>query len=276
MLKISSFIFFILSLCCDCIFSQTSLKDYNLKDLTQKILSGYLTEISGLAASDEGGIYCHDDERGIVYQIDYFNGKIIKRFSFGKSILNRDFEGITIVKDKFYLVTSSGDIYEFIEAVNGKGSKVKKYKTGLTASYNIEGLCYDPLNNSLLVACKDYPGKNLKGFRAVYSFNLKEKKLKSKPRFLIPLDDLRIKYRMNNFSPSGIEYNFKTGTFFILSSHVKAIIEISPDGKILNGVLLSGKTHKQPEGITFTDDMKMIISDEGRGGHGTVTIYNLK
>ncbi len=258
------------------ILAQPSLKEYNLKELKQLKLSNYLKEISGLAASDDGRIFCHDDERGIVYQIDYTNGKIVKRFAAGSNILRRDFEGIAIVKDKFYLITSSGDIYEFTEVPNGKSSKSKLYKTGLTVSYNIEGLCYDPLTNSLLIACKGYPGKNLNGYRAVYSFSLKGKKLNPTPRFLLSLKYLDKKFGIKNFSPSAIEYNLKTGTFFILSSHVKAVIEISPDGKVLEGISLSGRAHKQPEGITFTKDMKMLISDEGRGGHGTITIYDLK
>lgn len=255
---------------------QPHLNEYNYKDSKQFKLSHHLNEISGLASSEDGRIFTHDDERGIIYQINYSNGKILKRFAINNSIPNRDFEGIAIVKNKFYLVTSSGDIYEFKEADNGKNSKSEIYKTGLTVSYNIEGLCYDSLTNSLLIACKGYPGKKLKGYRAVYSFNLKEKRLKPKPRFLLSLKHLDKKYGLKNFSPSAIEYNSKTGTFFILSSHVKAVIEVSVDGKVLNGISLSGKIHIQPEGLTFTKDMKMIISDEGRGGRGTITIYKLK
>ncbi len=255
---------------------QSNLKDYNLKEAKQIKLQGYLKEISGLTTSENGGIFSHDDERGIVYQIDYIKGEIKKKFAIGTPIPNRDFEGIASVKDKFYLITSSGDIYEFKEANDKKSSKYRIYRTGLTASYNIEGLCYDPYTNSLLAACKGYPGKKYTGYRAIYSFNLKEKKLEVKPRFLLSFEILHKKYRMRNFSPSAIELNPETGTFFILSSHEKALIEVTPDGKIIAGVLLSGKDHKQPEGITFTKDMKMLISDEGRGGHGTITIYELK
>ncbi|MEJ2618208.1 MAG: SdiA-regulated domain-containing protein, partial [Ignavibacteriaceae bacterium] len=205
-----------------------------------------------MASTEDGRIFTHDDERGIVYQLNYKNGKVLKRFSVANKIPDRDFEGIAIAKDKFYLVTSSGDIYEFNEAGNGKNSKSKIYRTGLTVSYNIEGLCSDTSANSLLIACKGFPGKKLKGYRAVYSYDLKGKKLNPKPRFLLSLKHLDKKYGFKNFSPSAIEYNSKTETFFILSSHVKAVVEVSPDGKVLNGISLSGKIHKQPEGLTFT------------------------
>ena len=253
-----------------------SLIDYNLKDSKQFKLPHHLREISGLAASDDGRIFCHDDEKGIIYQINPLNGKVVKKFAVGNPIPNRDFEGIAIVKDKFYLITSSGDLYEFHDAKNKQISKFKIYKTGLTVSYNIEGLCYDPLTNSMLLACKGYPGKKYKGYRSVYSFDLKGKKLMPDPRFLLSLKELDKRYGMKNFSPSAIEYNSKTGTFFILSSHVKALIEVSSDGKVIHGALLSGRNHKQPEGITFTSDIKMLISDEGRGGQGTITVYKLK
>jgi uncharacterized protein YjiK len=273
---IFSKIFLILLFAHSYILPQPHLNDYNYKNRKQFKLSSYLREISGLASTEDGRIFTHDDERGIIYQIDYSNGKVLKRFAIGNRIPNRDFEGIAIVKDKFYLVTSSGDIYEFNEVMNGKISKSKIYKTGLTISYNIEGLCYDPAANSLLLACKGYPGKNLKGYRSVYSFDLKEKKLKTEPRFLLSLKDLDKKYGMKNFSPSAIEYNSGTGTFFILSSHIKSVIEVSPGGNVLDGIILSGKVHAQPEGLTFTKDMKMIIADEGKGSRGTVTIYKLK
>jgi uncharacterized protein YjiK len=271
---LSSFIILLFVYCnCAC---QPNLKDYSLKDSKQVKLPGHLREISGLAVSEDGRVFSHEDEKGIIYQVDYLKGKIIKTFAIGDPIPKRDFEGIAIVKDKFYLVVSSGDIYEFKEADDKKSSKYKIYKTGLSVSYNIEGLCYDPLTNSLLVACKGYPGKNYSGYRAVYSFNLKEKKLEPKPRFLLSLKKLDKKYRMKNFSPSAIERNPKTGNFFILSSHVRALMEVSPDGKILDGILFSEKKHKQPEGISFTPEMKMLISDEGRGGQGTITIYKIK
>jgi len=258
------------------ILPQTHLTDYNYKNPKQYKLSAYLKEISGLAATEDGRIFTHDDERGIVYQLNYKNGKILKRFSIANKIPDRDFEGIAIADALYYLITSSGDIYEFNETGNGKFSKSKIYRTGLTVSNNIEGLCYDTSTNSLLIACKGFPGKKLKGYRAVYSYELKGKKLIPEPRFLLPLNHLDKRYKFRNFSPSAIEYNSATGTFFILSSHVKALIEVSPEGKILNGISLSGKMHTQPEGLTFTKDMKMIISDEGRGGHSTITIYSLK
>lgn len=253
-------------------------------------LSKQLSEISGLTFNDNNELFAHNDEKSIIYQLDYNSGDIIKQFTVGKKIQKEDFEGIAFANGLFYLVTSNGDIYEFTEGKDNDEVKYEKYKTFLDADNNVEGLCYDPKNNSLLLACKGSPGKKYKGNRAVYEFSLKNKELKKKPRFLLPVKEIMENYESDfsskigefflikddTFAPSGIEYNSKTNSFFILSFKGRMIVEISFDGKILNQYLLNPKKHRQPEGIAFTRDNRLIISDEAAGKKATLTIYQLQ
>ncbi|NTW64654.1 MAG: hypothetical protein HGA46_11425, partial [Chlorobiaceae bacterium] len=44
------------------------------------ILPTKLREISGLALSGEGKLFTHNDEKGVVYQLDLMTGRIIKKF----------------------------------------------------------------------------------------------------------------------------------------------------------------------------------------------------
>ena len=44
------------------------------------ILPKSLKEISGLAVSQDGRLFGHDDERSVIYQLKPVNGKIIKKF----------------------------------------------------------------------------------------------------------------------------------------------------------------------------------------------------
>ena len=76
-----------------------------------------LKEISGLAMSSDGRLFCHNDEKGIIYQLDYKTGTILNKFKLGWLTVQRDFEGIAIAENVFYLVTSSGVIYRFKEDV---------------------------------------------------------------------------------------------------------------------------------------------------------------
>jgi uncharacterized protein YjiK len=231
-----------------------------------------LEEISGLAATKEGRLFCHNDEKGEVFQLDFQTGKILKSFSLKKKV-KEDFEGIAIVKDMFYMVTSKGDIFEFKEGKNGSNVKYKVYETDLKSKYDVEGLCYDPETNSLLLACKEFPGKGIKNKRAVYSFSLKKKKLIDEPRFLISTKKIEEASDHDAFNPSGIERHSLSGTFFIITGKGRGIIEVSSNGKILAEENLNDKIHRQPEGITFLSDNSLLISDEGDDSKATLTIY---
>jgi uncharacterized protein YjiK len=137
-------------------------------------------------------------------------------------------------------------------------------------------MCYEKATNSLLLACKEFAGKNLKRYKAIYSFDLSRYNLQEEPRFLINLDSIKNKFNINNFSPTGIEVHPKSGNVFILSSHEKAIVELSSNGILLNAVKLKSINHRQPEGISFLSDLSLIISDEGKGEKAKVTFITFK
>ena len=241
-------------------------------DVKQIKLPKELIEISGLAYAGEKFVYTHNDEEGIVFKVSVESGEIIKKFYVGNKKLKKDFEGIAVVRDYIFLTTSDGVLYRFTEAENNGTAEYQKYKTGLSAKNNIEGLCYDEKTNSLLLACKGSAGKNLKGYNAVYSYDLNKYKLNTTPRFLINLDALNKKYKIKDFSPTGIEVHPDNGNFFLISSHRESIIELSEDGKLLNAVKFDSKKHKQPEGITFIPEEYLVISDEGQSKKGKITV----
>lgn len=239
-------------------------------------LSKKLKEISGLALTADQRLFAHGDEKGTIYQLDTENGEIIKEFEIGDKNIEEDFEGIAIVGDRFYLVESNGDIYEFEEGEDNQEVDYEVYKTDLKSKFDVEGLCYDEKTNSLLLACKEFAGKKYDESRAVYSFDLKKKKLEEKPRFIISLNKLDKKWDVDKFKPSAIERNLKSGTFFILGGKGLVILEISDDGKVLDEMILDEKYHHQPEGITFLKDGTMIISDEADKDKATLTFYETR
>ncbi|MBL7127684.1 MAG: SdiA-regulated domain-containing protein [Ignavibacteria bacterium] len=231
-------------------------------------LPGELQEISGLMMTDDGRLFGHNDEKGFVYQIDYSNGNIIKKFSLGEKYEREDFEGIAYANKKFYMVTSNGDLYEFVEGSDGESVSFNIYKTDLTSKNDVEGLCFDPETNSLLLACKGYPGKDFKKQKAVYLFSLDRMELEKEPRFLIDLSEIK-----QTFNPSGIERNPNTGTFFIIAANGNAILEISGHGELIDITTLPPIIHEQPEGITFAPDKSLIISNEGDFKRGSLVLH---
>ena len=250
--------------------------NYNLnkKNNIKIKLPAELNEISGLVYSEDNHIITHNDEEGIIYKIKLPSGEVVNKFILGDKIIRKDFEGIAIVEDTLFLVTGNGALYKYPGFAAENFAEFEKIKTGLKAENNVEGLCYDKDTNSLLLACKDKPGKGYRGYKAVYSFNLEKMILETKPRFLISTKKLKDKFDIKEFSPSGIVKHPVSGNFYIISANIRAIIEISPDGKILAAVKLDKKYHKQPEGITIFPDGSLVIADEGNGGKGFITIVN--
>ncbi len=235
-----------------------------------------LKEVSGLTWGGEQIIFMHNDEKGIVYKFDINKKKIIKKYELGEKHIRKDFEDIAAINDSIYLISSHGILYKFSLEDGHKEIPFRKINTGLDKKNNVEGLCYDPGANAFLLACKGFSGKGYKGYRAVYEFSLKNDKVKSKPRFLISLEQLKDEYGIKGFAPSGIALQKESGHFFLISAAPEVLIELDPNGNLVNAIKFNDKIHKQPEGITFLSDGSLVISDEGKDHKGKITIikYN--
>lgn len=238
-----------------------------------------LSEASGLTVSEEGKLFTHDDEQGVIYQVDYTTGKIAKQFSIGSIFMKEDFEGIAMKKDTIFLVTSDGKILQFREGEDKANMKFTLHRTPLSRRNDVEGLEYDPETDCLLLALKGDPrikgrteSKDLSPYKAVYAYSLKEQKLLDEPRFLIPHARIHVA-RRGQFHPSGIARHPVSGSFFIISATGACIIELSRDGEILAQAELPRKVNSQPEGIAFAPDLSMLICNDGQGGTGTLTVY---
>ena len=230
-----------------------------------------LQEISGIALSDENHLLAHNDEEGIVYKINILSGEVVSELALGKKEIEKDFEGIAVVNDSAYLVTSSGTLFKF-SLFDGKAEiEYEKISTPLSSRNNIEGLCYDENTNSLLLACKDDPGNDYKKQKAVYEFSLTNMEFSHIPRLLISLKKLKKNFNIDNFSPSGIDINPVNGNIFLISANPEAIIELDSTGKILCAKEFNKKKHKQPEGIAFLLDGELIIADEASGKQAKLT-----
>jgi uncharacterized protein YjiK len=247
-----------------------------------------LREISGLTLTQDGNLLAHHDEEGEIYQIDHTSGQILKKFKIGRKKVKADFEGIASTMDYLYMTTSSGDLYQFREGKDGEKVKFEVFDTPLSSKNNVEGLCFNPDSNSLLLACKDNPGKGIKDKRAVYQFSLQEMQLQDVPFLLIPEEgyDKSDSYSLirkigsffllptrRKFSPSAICRHPQSGHFFILSANDPMLVEVSASGDLLGSVELDQEKHVQPEGITFLTDLSLIIVDEGAGGPAHLTCY---
>lgn len=213
--------------------------------------------------SADGRLFTHNDEYGVVYQIDPVSGEVLKQFQLGPRTLRADFEGIEIVGDRIFLVTSEGTLYEFFERNLGGSVDYKIHRTSLSRKNDVEGLCYDPETNALLLACRGDPGKKHDEARAIYAFSLETMELAKKPRFLLRSSALNKLLGRKNFRPTAIARHPASGSFFVLSSDGPWLIEVSSSGQLMDYFRLSPVRHGQPEGLAFGPDNTMYIADEG-------------
>ena len=254
-----------------------SLENYTLNEetATHWKLSSHLEEISGLAMTRDNRLLAHNDERGIIFEIDYQNGSIVKAFQLTdmKNPIASDFEGIATIDDQIYLVTSSGRIYECQEGTAGESVLFNVYTTGVGRDCEIEGLAYDESQQALLLMCKDARSADLEGKLAIYHWSIDEKQLKKDAHTVIPVVEFARHIKGKNFQPSGIERHPISGNYFIVAARQGAIAEITPGGKVVAVREFPAQWHRQTEGITFAADGTLIVSDEGAGRKARLTLY---
>lgn len=256
-------------------------------------LSKKLKEISGITVLDDTLLGAVQDERGRVFFLNYHTGKIEKEEKFGK---NGDYEDIVRVGHALYVLESNGDLHE-IKDWTEKKFDAKRHKTDLATKYDTEGLAYDPANQRLLIACKEYPGKGLKDAKAIYAFDLVEEELINDPVMVIPLDDFEEFYaeqkatlepssglrallgrtlNLEDFKPSALALHPITNRWYVLSSVRKAIVVLNYDGIMTDVFSLSRDMFAQPEGMAFLANGDLFITNEGRSGKATLLRFNYR
>ena len=232
-----------------------------------------LREISGLAVSADGRVFAHGDERGIIYQLDYRTGAVIKAFSLGMPPVPGDFEGIAIVGPRFFLVTSTGRLYETREGADGAAVPYEVSHTGLGAKCELEGLAYDPTDQALVVGCKRPSARALRDAVTLFRLRVDRRATAALPDVSIPIASAVRETGDKAFHPSAVEREPRTGNYVIVAGPQRAIIEVTPAGEVVAARSLPRSLHRQPEGLTFLGDSAILVADEGGNGAGTLTLY---
>lgn len=232
-----------------------------------------LREISALSPTGQKDVYATiADEKGVVYFLDMAHeGAVVKLIPFRDK---GDFEGIELVGNTIWALKSDGKLFE-INHWDGapEAVQVQEYSTFLQKENNLEGLCYDPKREALLLACKEQPDSMY--LRHVFAFDLKTRQLNAAPVYAIDPNEVNrlVAYgdteKHDAFSPSAIAIHPKTGDVYVISTALKRLIVLDyQTGKIKAAVRLDKKLMPQPEGITFDTEGNLILCSEGKKGDG--------
>lgn len=236
------------------------------------LLPKSLGEISGIATLSDGRIVAHDDERARVVVIDPERGVVRKEFVVGHRGVKGDFEGITVSPDAIYLMTSNGLIYAFKEGADGAEVPYSRFDTRLGKECEFEGIVFDGAQHSLVLPCKHAKQKGVKRDVVMFRVALPLSKHLQITRSAIHIEQFRGTHDWKALHPSDITIDPTTGNYVLVASLEQALLEITPDGRVVFAEPLPGR-HPQAEGVAFSRDGDLIVSDEANGGPATIALY---
>ena len=257
--------------------AEISLEDYALEpeSAVRWELPRALREISGLAVTSDGRLLAHNDEVGVVFEIDYRDQSIVKEFELADmaSPVADDFEGIAVADGRIYLVTSSGRLYESREGAAGESVRFRVHDTSVGLACEIEGLAYDADGRELMLMCKDARSAVLAGQVAMFRWSVDQERVNADSPTVMRVADFARHIGSSGYRPSGIERHPMSGNHFVVAARPGAIAEVTPAGEVLAVRRFAAEWHRQVEGIAFAADGALIIADEGGGGRGILTVY---
>ncbi|MEW6467757.1 MAG: hypothetical protein AB1458_02480 [Bacteroidota bacterium] len=271
--------------------SSEKITGYNfLQPDASLILPDTLREISGLTVIDSSTVACVQDENGILFLYNIVSNQIVRQHRF---TIDGDYEGITRIGKTIYVLRSDGVLFEIVNYEDTL-SAVNKYATGIPSANN-EGLCYDPDNNRLLIACKGKAGKGPehKDRRAIYAFDLAKKTLSQEPVFDFELQEIknfaaqhkvefpqRVKKKDGSsdvvikFRTSAICIHPLTKRLYLLSAADHALFIFGPGGLPEHIELLDPGIFNKSEGITFFSNGDALITNEAQNKKPTLLRFN--
>ena len=224
-------------------------------------LPAELDEISGIAYyAKDTSVFAIIDEDGILFKIPLKNPNAFKQWKFDKK---RDFEDIVLQDSIFYVLVSNGDI----ETIRFDADSMKSFKTNFSdqkkTATEFESLYKLPDSNRLVLLCKSCEQDNKKSLSSfLYAYNKDSIGLYS-PYKILHVEDVLQKTGIDkHIKPSAAAINPVTSELYVVSSIQKIIAIFSADGSFKELYKLDPAFYKQPEGIAFTPDGDLIISNE--------------
>ena len=242
------------------------------KPVARWLLPPELAEISGLALTPDGRLFAHDDESARITELDYRRGTVIKQFFVGKMGWRGDFEGLACAADRFFLLESTGTLYEFREGAQGEQVDYAAHDTHLGKECEFEGVAYDSTANALVLACKKVGAKRSKDMLLLYRYSLGDPGGAEVSELTVPYSEAIGKNSWKQLHPSDITVDPSSGNYVLVAAQEKALVALTPAGAVVFSRPLGGR-HLQAEGIAITRDGILIIGDESVNAAASITLY---
>ncbi len=245
---------------------------YNLNKPYIIKLPSELKEISGIAYyGKDNSLFAESDDKGCLYKIFLNKPADIRKWKFSHK---RDYEDIVLHDSAFYILNNNGDIVSLSFL---KDSLIThEYSFPENGKYEFESLYYDDKLQKLVLLCKDCEiDKN--GTVSAYNFDPQQFTYSSS--YTIDARNIIEMTRplSTRYKPSGASVNPVTGELYILSSINKLLVVAERNGKIKEIYHLDPSLFNHPEGITFTPNGGLFISNEaGKMQPATILFFQFK
>src|SRR5690606_1295051 len=210
---------------------------------------------------------------GIIFIYNLTSNLVEKTINFSKA---GDYEGLAIIDSTAYVLRSDGELFEIVNYLSDN-FEVKTHDTPFSGKNNMESLTIDKKNNRLLLIPKD---KDLQSedYLGIYAFNLDTKTLDKNPIMQIKHSDPIFenkskdddKEASNSINPADIAINPLDGNIYIVEGKKPQLLIMDTKGTALKLHNLLQETFSQPEGIIFSPEGIMYISNEGKNGTANI------
>lgn len=232
-------------------------RHYNLHSPNVIKLPEELNEISGIAYyHKDNSIFAESDAKGQLYKIPLSKPMKIKKWKFAHS---DDYEDLVLHDSTFYMLNSNGDIVvvNFI----GNTLNAKKFEFPEKGKREFETLYYDDNLKKLILICKDCD-EDIKTISQAYSFDPQTYTYSG----AYTIDGSRATeetgHKSTRLKLSAAAINPATGELYMITSVNRALVIASRSGIIKEIYPLDPTMFQHPEGITFTPEGNMFISNE--------------
>lgn len=244
---------------------------YNINKPFVTKLPSTLDEISGISYyPKDKSLFAIQDENGWLYKIYTEKGHSIEKWKFSTGA---DYEDVALADSTFFVIKSNGHMEAFRFA-KPDSPMLKSIKTPYEGKNEFETLYLDSARQLLLLICKEC--EDDKKQTSVFGFDYKQMKFVDSAVFKIEEKDIQKKLgdKITKFKPSAANINPRTGELFILSSVNKLLVVADRDGKVKDVFDLDPHLFKQPEGLTFTPQGDLLISNESaKVGAATILLF---
>lgn len=228
-----------------------------------------LEEVSGIDWIGANKLACIQDEDGVIFIFNLKTSALEQRIKFAGP---GDYEDIRVVENTAYILRSDGEIFEVKDYLSGN-PKTKTYSNFLTEDQNLESLAWDKSNERLLLAIKDREPKD-NTYKGIYQFSLTSKELQKKPGYRLYMEDSLLKDRKTKLhkklEPSALAIHPGNNNFYILDGRAPQLVIADSDMKLMKRFALRKDDFAQAEGLTFSKNGRIFISNEGKAGKANI------